>query len=80
MCILRHTLDIILYSEKLSRILAFFAKVYLAKNLKSFIRESLSREILLIFQFAKVYPVNSEVFSANDFHFFCIIKIDPYFS
>jgi len=24
---------------------------------------------LLIFQFAIVYPVNSEVFPANDFHF-----------
>jgi len=52
--------------------LAFFAKVYLTKNLKLFIRESLSSEILLIFQFVKVYPVNSEVFSANDFHVFTV--------
>jgi len=33
-------------------------------------RESLSREKFANFQFAKVYPVNSEVFSTNDFHFF----------
>jgi len=59
-----------LFGETFAReILAFFAKVYLVKNLKSFIRESSSREILLILQLAKVYPVNSEVFSANDFHF-----------
>ena len=49
-----HT-DQILYSEKLSReklsrisrILAFFAKVYLAKVFKMAIRESLSSEIFL---------------------------------
>jgi len=32
-----------LYSEKLSRILAFFAKVYLAKNLKSFVKVYLAK-------------------------------------
>jgi len=42
-------------------------------------RESLSREILLIFQFVKVYPVNSEVFSHTNFcQFFSILKT-PYF-
>ena len=47
----------VLYSEKLSRISAFFAKVYLAKVFKMAIRESLSSEIILKHQFAKVYPV-----------------------
>ena len=40
-----------------STILAFFAKVYLAKVFKMAIRESLSSEIFLKHQFVKVYPV-----------------------
>jgi hypothetical protein len=50
-------------------------KVYLAKNLKLFIRESLSREILLISQFAKVYPVNSEKTNFSQFS----VSLNPLF-
>ena len=46
----------LLYSEKLSRFLPFFAKVYLANFLKTAILESLSREIFPISPIAKVYP------------------------
>ena len=46
--------------------LAFFAKVYLAKVFKMAIRESLSSEIFLKHQFAKVYPVNA--FKDQVFH------------
>ena len=63
----------LLYSEKLSRekrILAFFAKVYLAKVFKMAIRESLSSEIFLKHQFAKVYPVK---FVKQIFYFFLFI-------
>jgi len=46
----------------------FFAKVYLTKNLQSFIRESLSREIFCIPQFAKVYRFSPrESFSRESF-------------
>jgi len=53
----------------------FFEEIFVRETFG----ESLYRETLLIFQFAKVYPVNCEVFSANDFHFFFFIIKTPYF-
>ena len=50
------------------QILPFFAKVCLAKNLKLVIRETLSREILRPFQFAKVYPLKLQLFSPIFLH------------
>ena len=55
------------FARELSRFLAFFAKVYLAKVFKMAIRESLSSEIFLKHQFAKVYPVK---FVKKVFYFF----------
>ena len=58
--------------RKLSRILAFFVKVYLAKIFKMAIRESLSSEIFLQQQFAKVYPV--KFIKSFSIYFYLFVK------